>query len=276
MKPNSPPTKLEILVHSQQHETSQTPLLFVHGGFTSAWCWGEHYLPFFAAAGFAALAVSLSGHGGSRGREHLDTLSIDDYVSDLCEVVDALPVAPALIGHSMGGFVVQKYLEQRTAPAAVLMCSVPPQGLMSSAMELMLSRPSMLNDLNRIMAGSKNGMEPLRDAMFAQPISPDSMMRVYHHAQPESYRALWDMTLLNLPRLSHVTRTPLLVMGAALDQLIPRSSVETTARTYGVGAKIFPGMGHCLMLERDWRKPAECILSWLAQRGLMLQNGKRK
>jgi non-heme chloroperoxidase len=39
-----------------------------------------------------------------------------------------------------------------------------------------------------------------------------------------------------------------------------------TARTYGVPATIFPGMGHGLMLERDWQKPAQHILDWLIER----------
>lgn len=269
-------TRLEILVHSPQHKISPTPLLFVHGAFTSAWCWQECYLPFFAAAGFEAHAVSLSGHGESCGREHLDSLSIDDYVNDVREVVAAMPVEPVLIGHSMGGFVVQKYLEQHPAPGAVLMCSVPPQGFMSTAIDLMLSRPNLLLDLNRIMTGTHDGLASLREAMFAQPISLDDMQRVFRHAQPESHRAIWDMTLLNLPHASRVTRTPLLVMGAELDQLIPRSAVDMTARTYGVKAELFPAMGHGLMLEQDWQKPAERILAWLAERGLAGQKGKRK
>lgn len=264
MNPRHPQTELEILIHLPQRKTSQTPLLFVHGAFTSAWCWEERYLPFFAAAGFEAQAVSLSGHGNSRGREHLDSLSIHDFVKDVREAAAAMSAPPVLIGHSMGGFVVQKYLELHPAPAAVLMCSVPPQGLMSAAMDLMWSRPNLLAELNRVMAGSRDGMNSLRDAMFAQPIAVDDMKRVYRHAQPESHRALWDMALLNLPRASRVTRTPLLVIGAALDQLIPPSSVEMTARTYGVEAEIFPGMGHGLMLEQDWQKPADRILNWLA------------
>jgi pimeloyl-ACP methyl ester carboxylesterase len=40
-------------------------------------------------------------------------------------IVTALPAPPVLIGHSMGGFVVQKYLEKYQAPGAVLMCAVP-------------------------------------------------------------------------------------------------------------------------------------------------------
>lgn len=30
-----------------------TPLLFIHGAYTAAWCWEEHFLPYFAARGHA-------------------------------------------------------------------------------------------------------------------------------------------------------------------------------------------------------------------------------
>ncbi|MDP3037506.1 MAG: alpha/beta fold hydrolase, partial [Rhodocyclaceae bacterium] len=76
------------------------PLLFLHGAYTAAWCWQEHFLSFFAAAGFHCYAPSLSGHGGSRRRERLDSYSIDDYVADVAEAAAALPVPPVLIGHS--------------------------------------------------------------------------------------------------------------------------------------------------------------------------------
>lgn len=285
MNPPHPHNELEILVHSPQRKTSQTPLLFVHGAFTSAWCWEEHYLPFFAAAGFETYAVSLSGHGNSRSRERLDSLSIADYVSNVREAVEGMQTAPVLIGHSMGGFIVQKYLEEYSAPAAVLMCSVPPQGLMSAAVDLMMSRPNLLIELNRVMTGSHDNMDSLRDAMFAQPISFEDMKRVYRHAQPESHRALWDMTLLNIPSPSKIRKNlvhreagklPLLVAGAALDQLMPRSAVEMTARTYDVEAEIFPAIGHGLMLEQDWEKPAERILAWLTEFGFTGTKGKHK
>jgi pimeloyl-ACP methyl ester carboxylesterase len=49
-----------------------------------------------------------------------------DYVDDVKSVVRSLPSTPVLIGHSMGRFVVQKYLEANDAPAAVLIVSAPP------------------------------------------------------------------------------------------------------------------------------------------------------
>lgn len=248
------------------------PLLFLHGAYTAAWCWQEHYLAFFAAAGFASHALSFSGHGRSRRRDHLDSYSIDDYVNDVVETVATLPAPPVLIGHSMGGFVVQKYLEKHTAPAAVLMCSVPPQGLAASAFGMLFNQPGLFADLNRLMSGQQVALDSLRAALFAQPISVDDLARYYRLAQPESHRAIWDMMLFNLPHtrqvLAHLPggRDSLRVMGAEHDMIIPAALVEMTARSYGTDATLYPGMGHGLMLEADWRTPAQDIVAWLNAR----------
>lgn len=270
---------LEVLHRSAESaDDSCPPLLFIHGAFCGAWCWDEHFLPWFAQRGFDAYALSLSGHGESPGQEQLDSFSVADYVADVRAVVDGLPRPPVLIGHSMGGFVVQKYLEKFSAPAAVLMCSVPPQGLMGSAVSVMFSKPSMLGDLNTLMAGGQASYESLRDALFAQDIDMEDLMRFYKLVQPESHRAVWDMMLFSLPHidavLSHIAtgRNHLLVLGAEFDHLVPVSAAEMTARTYGVEPVIHPGMGHGLMLEKDWEKVATGILAWLRAMGLAASN----
>jgi non-heme chloroperoxidase len=261
-------SRLEVLSRQPQEATRPTPLLFVHGAFTAAWCWDEHYLRYFAAAGYAAHAVSLSGHGRSRGREHLDSLSIDDYVNDVVETMASLPAPPVLVGHSMGGFVVQKVMEKHAVPAAVLMCAVPPQGLMAAAFGMMFSRPGLMRDLNQLMGGGQVALETLREAMFAQPVDLADLERFYRLAQPESHRAIWDMSLFSLPHPSRIDASSMMILGAELDHLMPASLVEMTARTYGVAATTFAGMGHGLMLERDWEQPARHILDWLAERKL--------
>lgn len=255
---------LEVISRSPKGKpVSPTPLLFVHGAYTAAWCWEEHFLPYFADQGFNSYAVSLSGHGGSRKRGYLDGFSIADYVADVAEVVAKLPGTPALIGHSMGGMVAQKYLEQQDVPAAVLLCSVPPQGLMGSALGLMMSKPNLLTDLNRVLGGGQPHPESLREALFHQPVDAEIMMRYYHRCQPESHRAIWDMTLFNLPHPGRMHRPPMLVLGAEHDHLIPPSQVHMTARAYDVEAEIFTDMGHGVMLEQSWDKVAARISEWL-------------
>ncbi|MDP2869698.1 alpha/beta hydrolase [Methyloversatilis sp.] len=254
---------LEVITRRPAAATHATPLLFVHGAYTAAWCWDEHFLSYFADAGFEATALSLSGHGGSPGREFLDLLSLDDYVRDVLELIDGSEVPPILIGHSMGGMVVQKCMEVRQVSGAVLMASVPPQGLWASAVGLALRRPDLMSELNNLLNGGGTSPEVLREALFAQPVSMERLQQMARRVQPESARVIWDMTLFDLPQPSRMRRAPLLVLGAEYDPIIPPSLTEMTARALDVEARIFPGMGHGMMLEADWRKVAQCVLDWL-------------
>ena len=110
-------------------ESHPVPLLFVHGACHAAWCWDEHFLDFFADKGYRAVALSLRGHGASSLSKPLKSCSIADYVDDVHAVVGNLGSPPVLIGHSMGGFVVQNYSGMHGAPAGVIMAPGTPQGL---------------------------------------------------------------------------------------------------------------------------------------------------
>jgi pimeloyl-ACP methyl ester carboxylesterase len=117
---------LEVIDKGSSSGSHPVPLLFVHGGEHAAWCWDEHLLDFFAAEGYRAVNLSLRGHGMSSNSK--PACSIADYVEDVCSIADHLSQTPAMIGRSLGGFVVQKYLESHVAPAGVLVASAPPQG----------------------------------------------------------------------------------------------------------------------------------------------------
>ncbi|WP_264990634.1 alpha/beta hydrolase, partial [Mycobacterium kiyosense] len=116
------------------------PLLFVHGGWHGAWCW-ENFLNYFADAGYRAVAMSLRGHGASATAKPLNRCSMADYIDDVGTAVDILGGQPVLIGHSLGGFTVQRYLETHRAPGAVLVGSVPPKGYLRLATRVWRKHP---------------------------------------------------------------------------------------------------------------------------------------
>jgi pimeloyl-ACP methyl ester carboxylesterase len=118
---------LEVIDKGRCSESHPAPLLFVHGAWHAAWCWDENFLGFFADKGYRAVALSLRNHGNN-DKNNLRKLSVADLVSDVASVANDLPAEPVVIGHSMGGFVVQKYLEKHSAPAGVLLASVPVSG----------------------------------------------------------------------------------------------------------------------------------------------------
>lgn len=273
MNPSRPATEeydLEVLSARPKRVVADTPLLFVHGAHMGAWCWDEYFLPYFAERGYHAHAVSLRGHAKSAGREQLNSFGIADYAQDLATVAARFDRPPVLVGHSMGGVVVQKYLEEHAAAGAVLMASVPPNGLSGSVTRLLMTQPSLLMRMGMIHAGrpTPQDLDVARRTVFSEHLSEEELRRYARGFQPESNRAIWDMTVGGLPRRWRIRPPPMLVLGGEQDALFSPAMVRATARAYGTEAEIFPNMCHGMMLEHGWRSVADRIIDWLREEAI--------
>lgn len=255
--------QLEILECQPEIETPRPSLLFVHGAFAGAWIFAEHFLPYFAAAGFPAYALSLRGHGASFGRDALAWHSLADYVDDLEAVVEALDPAPVLVGHSMGAVVVMKYLERAHASAAALLAPVPPQGLLAASLTLALSAPRLLIELNTLLGSGRASLEALHKALFAGPVPAEKLVEYHHRFQRESQRAIWDLTLFDLPQSWRMRRPPMLVLLAERDALFPVEQSRTGFAAIGLRTEVVEELGHAVMLEPGWQRAADRLVHWL-------------
>jgi alpha-beta hydrolase superfamily lysophospholipase len=96
---------------------------------------------------------------------------------------------------------------------------------------------------------------------------PDDEAEAYmRRLTRESFRAVAvDALLLQLPR-PRPRQTPLLVLGGTHDTLFTVTECKRTAHAYGTNARLYPGMGHDLMLDSGWEQVAADILAWLDER----------
>lgn len=256
---------LEVIDKGSCSDVHPVPLLFVHGGWHGAWCW-EHFLDFFADAGYRAVALSLRGHGASPTAKPLHKVSIADYIDDVATVAGELSGAPILIGHSLGGFVIQRYLEDRTAPAAVLVGSVPPQGVLTLALRVWRRRPSMTMEAWSDRSLLKFLATPAlaREYLFCADTPEAIVESCRQRAGAESVRAAMTDPMIRRVRTQRV-KTPILVLGAQYDGFVSTAEVRATARAYATEPEFFP-MGHNMMLEPGWADVAERIDGWLQTR----------
>lgn len=261
--------KIETLTKMPDRPARPTPLLFVHGAWHGAWCWDEHFLGYFADLGYEAHALDLRGHGASEGLERLRRTRIADYVRDMVKVAENLRAPPVVIGHSMGGMVVQKYLERHPAPAGVLLASVPPYGAIGATMHILAHHPLAFLKANLTLSLYPLVATPalVRAAFYSARMPQAEVERYAAKLQGESYFGFLDMLAFALPRPQRV-KTPLLVLGGGEDALFPPAAVESTARAYGTQAEIFTGMAHNMMLEPGWENVASRIATWLNDREL--------
>jgi pimeloyl-ACP methyl ester carboxylesterase len=261
---------LEVIDKGSATEAHPVPLLFVHGTWHGAWCWDEHFLDFFADRGYACYALSLRGHGKSPGGERLRWTRIQEYADDVAETVAQLPTQPVLVGHSMGGFVVQQYLENHTAAGAILVAPIPPTGALRVTLYVARHYPVQFAKVNGLLRLSPLVATPdLARALLFSASIPDKQVNTYQQRlQDESYRAFLDMLALDLVRTKRVIRVPMLVLGAEHDTLVTQRQIHRTAAVYGAEAEIFPDMAHDMMLEPGWQGVAGRIDGWLTGRGL--------
>ena len=259
--------KLEIISKYPVENQHPTPLLLIHGTLHTAACWDAHFLDYFAQHGYAAHALNLRGHGNSEGREKLRWTRIADFVEDVENAVRQLPSPPILIGHSMGGFIIQKYLEDHDAPAAVLLSSASPGGLLPTAIRTARREPWVFAKVNLTLSLLPFIATPqlVGDAFFSKDLPHEQLVEYWKQTQDDSFRAFLDMVALDLPKPEKV-KTPMLVLGAARDNMIGPLEIEATARAYNTQAEIIPDVAHNSMLEQNWQAVAERILAWVNER----------
>ncbi|WAC93880.1 alpha/beta hydrolase [Mycobacterium sp. Aquia_213] len=262
---------LEVIDKGEPSQEHPHPLLFVHGGFQGAWCWDVHFLDYFAERGFRVVAPSYRGHGRSPVDKPMRLCSISDFVADVSSIANKIAPQPIPIGHSMGGFIVQKYLENNEAPAGVLLASAPPRGHLRSMLRTMRQRPwgctkfAVTGRPSDFYGGTMAGA---RELFFSEETPESLISDGTERLQPDSTRAiLGDMVALNLVNTARVT-TPVLVLGGERDMIYRPSDVHATARAHGTQPILIPNMGHEMMLEPGWATAAGRILSWLQERGL--------
>ena len=112
---------IERITYTPQQRRFETPILMQHGMWHGAWCW-QHWQELFAEWGWESHAISLPGHAGSPKQRPVYFCTLDYYLQFLKAEVERLPRKPILMGHSMGGALVQWYLKYvgDDLPAAVL------------------------------------------------------------------------------------------------------------------------------------------------------------
>lgn len=258
---------LEVISQRPKGQARATPLLFVHGAYAGAWIWEPYFLPFFARHGYEAHALSLRGHGNSDGREGLMSARLRDYVADVEQVMATLPAPPIVVGHSMGGVVVQHVMHRHsgTLPGAVLMASGPPHGLVGSLWNMTFERPELLWEIMQVeLFGPVSADDSwVRRALFSEHTPNDVVRHVIPRLGRESLMVCLDLLGLDLPPSTRMLDMPVLVLGAERDPFIFQGAIEQTARTYGAKAEVFSGMAHAMMIDYDWEKAALRILHWL-------------
>ena len=239
--------------------TDKPPILFVHGAWHGAWCWEAYFLDWFADRGYPTVALDLRGHGSGSTRG----ASIGHYVRDVADVARSLPSPPVVVGHSMGGLVVQKYLEGHGAPAGVLLAPSPTSGAWMTTARVARFDPVSFAKVNlQLRLGPLiENRETARGLLFRDDDDRPEVEGWLDALCDESYLAYMGM-LFDLPR-PYRCSAPMLVVAGEDDRIFSVAQEEATARAHDADLIVIPGGSHDLMLDPDWETVAQSITDFL-------------
>jgi pimeloyl-ACP methyl ester carboxylesterase len=247
-------------------------IVFIHGMFLNPKSWGA-WISYFQNLGYICEAPAWPLHEGepSELRQNpsprLGKLSLAEVYSHFENIVRQEEVAPIVIGHSMGGLIVQKLASAGLIHAGVGICSVAPNRMLAFDWGFLRNSATITNPF----AGDEPfEMTPeLFHQNFANTLGESESNAAYKEfALHESRQVLRDI----MGEEGHIDlkhpHAPLLLVGAENDEIIPNTLVRRNAHSYEDQRSHheyveFTGRGHFICGEPKWEEVAERIANWL-------------
>lgn len=234
---------------------SGQPLVCLHGGWQDHRSWDRQVDHF--ADEYRVITVDLRGHGRT-GPTDSRRYSIGLFADDLKRLLDALDIEqPILAGISIGGMIVQSYLDRHpdSARGAVIagpLQSMPPVTLPQSMKRAFSPLPALTGMLNTV--GPTTTFRSMID--FIQLTSGKEWLTIDDDVRAQSMDALKDMSASEFrkvfralyefdpPTLSHVSTPTLVLYGDQETPLVKRQG-QRLAGTVSNGSSLeIPRSGH--------------------------------
>ncbi|HEY5134648.1 MAG TPA: alpha/beta hydrolase [Candidatus Nanopelagicales bacterium] len=250
------------------------PVVFIHGMYMNGSSW-QPWVERASDRGLTCHAPSWPFHQGEPPelRAHVDPqlghLTFGAVTRHYKTFIDTMPKRPMLIGHSIGGLVVQKLINDGYGRAGVAISSAPPRGIVSFDPHFFRANFPHANPL----AGNKPViMTPDRfHYTFCNTMTPEASAEAFErYVVPES-RNVPRSTLTKQGRIDfHVAHAPLLFIAGDQDHLTPRAMITKNVRAYKdptstIVYQQFVGRSHFICNQTGWQEVADHALDWLEQ-----------
>jgi pimeloyl-ACP methyl ester carboxylesterase len=262
---------------------AQIPVVFIHGLWMHASSW-DSWVSLFNEHGYAATAPGWPGDGPTAAQtravpDRVAGYGIDDVTGHFARIIETLPSAPVVVGHSFGGLIAEKLLGMGVARGGVVVAPAQFKGILGLPLAQLrtawpiLSRPALRtgswsHTADSFAAGFANGVSRQEsDELFAA------------HTIPSPALPLFQAGLANLTARSQARvdtkheRGPLLLIGGGKDRTVPEATVRAAykiqRRNAGVTElKVFPDRAHSMPADHGWREVAGTALEFLTRNGL--------
>jgi pimeloyl-ACP methyl ester carboxylesterase len=261
-------------------------IVLIHGLWVTALSW-ERWVRRYSARGYRVLAPGWPGMGGGTaeprrsspgiaglGAPGIPGLGVTEIADHYDHLVRQLGRAPVLMGHSVGGLVVQLLLDRGLGAAGVSIDAAPAKG--AAGLPFPMLRFGFLSLRNPAGHDRAIPLTPRQfHRLFTNTLSAQEAVAVHERYHvPGPGRAIRQVSFSRFasPTATRVDfdragRAPLLLIAGGEDHLFPagvtRSSFDRYRRSEAVTAyKEFPERSHYTIGEPGWEQVADYALRW--------------
>ena len=255
---------------------SQT-ILFIHGMYMTPLCW-EHWLDYFQAKGYRCIApawperdMPIRTLRNNHPDPVLGRLTLSRVIEHYASLIHMLEEKPILIGHSMGGLVVQLLLQRYEAIAGVAIDSAPPLGVLTTDQAFLKSNWPHINPFVSQARPIQMTLERFQYT-FVNDLPLEVQQAAFErYVVPESRRvpaeALTKVAAIDFKS----PHPPLLMVAGSNDHLIPASLVQSNFEKYKHSPSItdfkeFAGRTHFIIGQPGWEEVADYVAAWLKEK----------
>lgn len=248
-------------------------IVFIHGLHENSNCWNE-WVIFFEKLGYDCHAPNYPFHEGLPSElrleynKGLERIRLNDVVSHYLKYIGESKILdPILIGHSMGGLIVQKLIQEKIGSLGICITTASPKGVITFKWSFVKSNLRVINPLmgSKLYCGSREWFH----YAICNSLSRQQSDEIYDKAVvPESR---------NIPRSSRLSdgkidfskpHVPLLFIGADNDHIIPIELVLKNFAAYKNSQSIkelkeFKGRSHSICVQSGWQEVAIFIEEWI-------------
>jgi len=248
-------------------------IIFIHGLHENAHTWKEWKL-FFENLGYKCHAQDYPYHQGApsvlrqNSNQQLRKIRLNDVVNHYANYIESLNNnSPILVGHSMGGLIVQKLIQMGKGSLGVCITSASPKGVLSLKWSFIRSNIEVINPFkgNSLFCGTREWFH----YAICNTLTREQSDKIYETAVvPESR---------NIPRSSRLTdgkidfnrpHRPLLFVSAERDNIIPVSLTIKNVKAYKdktsiIDFKEFKERSHSICFQHGWQEVAQFIHEWV-------------
>ncbi|WP_038161298.1 alpha/beta fold hydrolase [Verrucomicrobium sp. BvORR106] len=267
-------------------------ILLIHGLWTTPRVW-NHFKTYFEERGHPVLAPAWPGADDGleelrRDPSAMAGLGIEEIADHYECIIRGLERPPILIGHCVGGLVVQMLLDRGLGSAGVSISAPAPHGVSWLPFTTLKAGLPALGNLRNYRRTVTLTFEQFHQT-FAHTMNEEDAWLAYEaYAAPAPGRPLFQLALSSFTlRPAHFVRhlnrdrSPLLLLAGREDQLVPPVVNALNYKLYRRSSAItdyreFPGRSHLIIAQPGWEEVALYALNWSAKRTVSAELAARR